>query len=82
MIKPNDQYNLDLFLLTGPIIKAFCTMELAGKWGIFQVYNTIRNPFSLCDEGDYCGWFVNEDRICLAFDPSVGCIKKYYWPKV
>lgn len=80
-IKPSSQYNLDVDLGTGPIVKAWCTMELAGKWGIFQVYNTERNDL-FCDKG-YCTWFVAEYGVCQSTDPSVfGCSKLYFWPQV
>lgn len=81
IVKHNDFDNLDVFLGTGTIVKAWCTMELAGKWGIFQVFNTKRNAL-FCLEGNYCGWFVTEYGLCLSSNPFSGCIKKYFWPKI
>lgn len=52
IIQPNGVYNFDVDFGTSPSVKAWCTMELAGKWGIFQVFNTGRTPL-FCDKG-YC----------------------------
>ena len=81
MIRHNDAYDLNnVSLGNGTIVKAWCTMVLGEKWGIFEVFNTGRKSL-FCVEGNYCGWFVREDRLCLSSNPFSGCIKKYFWPK-